>query len=118
MQRDARLTPWRFVLLFGVVSLLTDMVYEGARSINGPFLATLGASAFVVGMVAGIGDFLCRSLVITALLLEPGASPRRSRSHGCGGAVVRWCRYSGSTVNLPPSSTSSTPAPLPSGSTA
>jgi len=58
MQRDARLTPWRFVLLFGVVSLLTDMVYEGARSIIGPFLATLGASAFVVGLVAGIGDFL------------------------------------------------------------
>lgn len=56
--RGPRLTPWRFVLLFGVVSLLTDMVYEGARSIIGPYLATLGASALVVGLVAGVGDFL------------------------------------------------------------
>jgi len=46
------------VLLFGVVSLLTDMVYEGARSIIGPYLATLGASAALVGVVAGAGDFV------------------------------------------------------------
>ena len=74
MQRDARLTPWRFVLLFGVVSLLTDMVYEGARSIIGPFLATLGASAFVVGLVAGIGDFLGYGLrVASGYLCSAGA---------------------------------------------
>lgn len=52
------LTPWRFVLVFGVVSLLADMVYEGARSIIGPYLATLGASATVVGLVAGAGEFI------------------------------------------------------------
>ena len=34
------------------------MVYEGARSIIGPYLATLGASAAVVGTVAGIGEFI------------------------------------------------------------
>ena len=87
MQRDAPLTPWRFVLLFGVVSLLTDLVYEGARSIIGPFLATLGASAFVVGMVAGIGDFLCRSLVTTA-----SSSNRALRPGGLAamGAAVPW----------------------------
>nr|WP_179423539.1 MFS transporter [Pedococcus badiiscoriae] len=34
------------------------MVYEGARSIIGPYLATLGASAAVVGVVAGAGDFI------------------------------------------------------------
>ncbi len=50
--------PWHFVLAFGVVSLLADMVYEGARSIIGPYLATLGASAFLVGLVAGIGEFI------------------------------------------------------------
>ena len=50
--------PWHFVLAFGVVSLLADMVYEGARSIIGPYLATLGASATVVGVVAGAGEFL------------------------------------------------------------
>lgn len=52
------LSPWRFVLVFGVVSLLADMVYEGARSIIGPYLATLGASATVVGLVAGAGEFI------------------------------------------------------------
>jgi MFS family permease len=50
--------PWHFVVAFGVVSLLADMVYEGARSIIGPYLATLGASATVVGVVAGAGEFI------------------------------------------------------------
>lgn len=53
-----RLAPWSFVLAFGVVSLLADMVYEGARSAIGPYLGTLGASATLVGLVAGIGEFL------------------------------------------------------------
>jgi len=52
------LSPWRFVIVFGLVSLLADMVYEGARSIIGPYLATLGASAAVVGLVAGAGEFI------------------------------------------------------------
>jgi MFS family permease len=34
------------------------MVYEGARSIIGPYLATLGASAAVVGAVAGAAEFI------------------------------------------------------------
>ncbi|MBI4901362.1 MAG: MFS transporter [Actinobacteria bacterium] len=50
--------PWRFVVAFGIVSLLADMVYEGARSIIGPYLATLGASATLVGLVAGAGEFI------------------------------------------------------------
>ncbi len=53
-----RLRPWYFVICFGLVSLFADMVYEGARSIIGPYLATLGASAAVVGAVAGIGEFI------------------------------------------------------------
>jgi MFS family permease len=32
------------------------MVYEGARSITGPLLAQLGASALVVGVVTGVGE--------------------------------------------------------------
>ncbi len=52
------LRPWHFVLCFGIVSLLADMVFEGARSIIGPYLATLGASAAVVGLIAGAGDFI------------------------------------------------------------
>ncbi len=47
---------WRTVLWLGVVSLLVDLVYEGARSITGPFLASLGASALTVGLVTGAGE--------------------------------------------------------------
>jgi Major Facilitator Superfamily len=47
-----------FVLLFGFVNLFADFAYEGARSIAGPFLATLGASGFIVGSVSGFGEFL------------------------------------------------------------
>lgn len=47
-----------FVLLFGVVNLFADMTYEGARSVTGPFLGTLGASALIVGGVTGFGEFL------------------------------------------------------------
>jgi MFS family permease len=46
----------RFVLLIGVLSLFADFAYEGARSVLGPFLATLGATATVVGVVTGFGE--------------------------------------------------------------
>jgi MFS family permease len=48
----------QFIVLIGAVSLFADMTYEGARSITGPFLAVLGASATVVGIVAGAGELL------------------------------------------------------------
>ncbi|MET8246479.1 MFS transporter [Streptomyces sp. NPDC005202] len=48
--------PWRFVVWFGTVSLLADFVYEGARSVTGPLLSSLGASALVVGVVTGAGE--------------------------------------------------------------
>jgi MFS family permease len=54
--RGASYTPLRFVAVFGVVSLLADFVYEGARSVTGPYLATLGASAALVGLVTGAGE--------------------------------------------------------------
>ena len=49
---------WRFIVLLGVISLFSDITYEGARSISGPFLGELKASALVVGVVAGLGEFL------------------------------------------------------------
>jgi len=52
----------KFVILLGLVSLLADVTYEGARSITGPFLAILGASATVVGIVAGLGELIGYSL--------------------------------------------------------
>lgn len=51
-------TAIRLILLFGLISLLGDIIYEGARGVNGPYLETLGASAAVVGLVAGIGELL------------------------------------------------------------
>ena len=47
---------WKFIILLGFVSLFADMTYEGARSISGPFLALLGASAAATGVVAGLGE--------------------------------------------------------------
>lgn len=48
----------KFVILLGVISLFADMTYEGARSVTGAFLAELGASATIVGFVAGFGELL------------------------------------------------------------
>ncbi len=50
------LSAWRFVVWFGVVAMFADVVYEGARSITGPLLAHLGASALLVGVVTGVGE--------------------------------------------------------------
>ncbi|MGO4227448.1 MFS transporter [Arthrobacter sp. YAF34] len=62
-----------FVLAFGVVSMLADVVYEGARSITGPFLATLGASAVMVGFITGFGEAV-------ALVLRLGTGPLADRT--------------------------------------
>ena len=53
---------FRFVLIIGIVNLFADMAYEGGRSITGPFLGSLGASATIIGVVAGSGEFLGYSL--------------------------------------------------------
>lgn len=45
-----------FIIAFGIVSLFADMAYEGMRGISGPFLASLGANATIVGVVAGTGE--------------------------------------------------------------
>lgn len=47
-----------FVVLIGIVSLFADTTYEGARSINGSYLAILGASGAVVGIVSGAGELV------------------------------------------------------------
>lgn len=69
-------SPWRSVVGFGVVSLAADMVYEGARSVTGPLLASLGASAVLVGLVSGAGE-------ATALLMRVvfGSWADRSRRY-------------------------------------
>jgi MFS family permease len=52
-----------FIILLGIVSLFGDVTYEGARAVTGPYLGdTLKAGPVVVGLVAGIGEFLGYSL--------------------------------------------------------
>lgn len=53
-----------FIVLLGFVSLFSDMTYEAARSITGPYLEVLGASAALVGLIAGFGEFLGYALRI------------------------------------------------------
>jgi MFS-type transporter involved in bile tolerance (Atg22 family) len=64
-----------------VVSLAADMVYEGARSITGPLLASLGASALLVGVVTGAGEAL-------ALVLRLPFGARVDRSGGYWPATI------------------------------
>jgi MFS family permease len=52
----------RFIVCLGIVSLFADMTYEGAHSIIGPYLKDLGATAFQVAFIAGIGEMLGASL--------------------------------------------------------
>ncbi len=48
----------RFVLIIGIANFFADFTYEGARGIVGPFLGSLGASAVIVGFVAGLGELM------------------------------------------------------------
>jgi len=52
----------RFIVCLGIVSMFADITYEGARSVLGPFLHDLGASATQVGLIAGVGEMLAASL--------------------------------------------------------
>ena len=60
--QDVAKLAFRFVLVIGIVNFFADMTYEGARSIVGPFLGSLGASAAIVGFVAGFGEMLSYGL--------------------------------------------------------
>lgn len=62
MRNSDRRNAMKFFLLVGTVSLFADMTYEGARSITGPFLYLLGASAGTVGLVSGLGEFTGHAL--------------------------------------------------------
>ena len=70
----APMTAIRFILVFGTVSALMDMVYEGARSVTGPYLGALGASALLVSVVTGAGEAvaLVLRLVFGRLADRPG----------------------------------------------
>ena len=73
VQPAGRRSAWRGVVGFGLVSLAADMVYEGGRSIYGPLLATLGASAAITGLVTGAGEAM-------ALVLRVVSGPLADRT--------------------------------------
>ncbi len=56
--RADRKSAFLFIIFLGIVSLFGDTTYEGARSVTGPFLSTLGANAAAVGLIAGLGEFM------------------------------------------------------------
>src|SRR6266699_3028044 len=57
-QSSAKARALKFVLLIGVISFFADFTYEGSRSIIGPYLGLLGASAAAIGIVTGFGELL------------------------------------------------------------
>jgi MFS family permease len=54
------------IIIFGIISMLGDVVYESARSANSQYLNLLGISAAKVGLVFGIGEFLGYALRLLA----------------------------------------------------
>lgn len=54
---DAKSRAFKFLIMIGVANLFADLTYEGARSVIGPFMAQLGATAAIVSIVSGLGEF-------------------------------------------------------------
>src|SRR5260370_29846043 len=83
-----RKSALRFVWLIGLVSFYADMTYQGAHGNAGPYLALLGASGTVVGIVAGAGE-----LVNYGLRLVFGYWTDRTRKYW-------WSAFPGYAINL------------------
>lgn len=64
------------IFMLGLVSLFGDVVYEGSRGIIPDYLKYLGASAFIVGAVMGLGE-----LISYVSRLAGGVIADRSRSY-------------------------------------
>src|SRR4051794_12659832 len=51
-------SAFTFVLIMGAVNFFGDVTYEGGGSINGQYLSSLGATAAIISVAAGAGEFL------------------------------------------------------------
>ena len=51
-----------FIVLFGIVSLFSDMPHAGASRIRGAYLSLLGASAGAIGFVSGLVELIGYSM--------------------------------------------------------
>ena len=60
------------LIALGIVSLLGDVIYEGARGAIPAFLKGLGASALAVGVISGAGE----AINLTVRLLSGGLADR------------------------------------------
>ncbi|ANB59706.1 MFS transporter [Anoxybacteroides amylolyticum] len=70
-QSKNRFTPAvTVIIIFGIISMLGDVVYEAARSANSQYLNLLSISAAQVGLVFGIGEFLGYFLRLVAGVLS------------------------------------------------
>ena len=60
-----------FILLLGIISMLSDFTHEGARSIYGTYLEFIGVSAFLVSLTAGLGEFIGQALrIVTGAIAD------------------------------------------------
>src|SRR5271165_1574060 len=89
---ERRKSALRFIVCLGVVSLFADMTYEGAHSIIGPYLKDLGASAFQVALIAGLGEMLAASL-----RLFSGRFADRTRAYW----MITFCGYAMNVIAVP-----------------
>ena len=87
-----RASALRFIVCLGFVSLFADMTYEGAHSIIGPFLKNLGATAFQVALIAGVGEMLGASLRFFS-----GRFADRTHAYW----VITFCGYAMNVIAVP-----------------
>jgi MFS family permease len=73
---DLRKKAMRVIVMFGVISLFGDVVYESARSVNGAYLEILGVDAAMVGIITGLAQF-----VGAALRFVMGYAADRNKSY-------------------------------------
>ncbi len=87
-----RASALKFIVCLGIVSLFADMTYEGAHSIIGPYLKELGATAFEVALIAGLGEMLAASL-----RLFSGRFADRTQSYW----TITFCGYAMNVIAVP-----------------
>jgi len=49
---------FQLIITLGIISLLGDIIYEGARGVSGQYLQILGVNAATVGFIVGLGELL------------------------------------------------------------
>ena len=70
-QKTMRQKAFLFLMILGIISLLSDFTHEGARSIYGPYLSAIGASVFLVSFTAGLGEFIGQALrIVTGIIAD------------------------------------------------